>query len=549
VRFLCHASLGISLLALCSTMPVHAAAPTLTSLFPAGGQKGSRFTLTTTGSSDATTRCWTDAPGVSIQPDGKPSQWKASLSTDTPSGLYQVRLFNREGASDVRWLSVGRLPEVAEKEPNDETGKGQVLEKLPVCVNARLDKAGDVDGYRVTLKKGQTLVARVEAYALGSPVDVMAHVLNENGNRVVTASDARNLDPFFTFAAPEDGIYTVQLAGFSHPPQANVAFTGGNTVVYRLQISDGPVVTHMHPAAVSTHAKTETTLQGCNLDPAKTIHVIEPAAIRIHQGLAWVDAPDAFAPLQAVPVTGVAAVEKEPNNQAAEAMPVKADSVIGGCVSENQDQDRFSIDLKKGQRLQARIFAKSLGSPLDATLQILAPDGKSVTLIDDIGVEFDPSAQWTADADGIYQIAVSDTLRQGSGGHNYLLEISSPAPRCEITLPDAKALSLAPGKSISIKAAVKRLHGLNTHLVLRAANVPPGVHADEVAVPEKDGEVELKLVAAANAATSQQPIQIAVWTKSDPATYYTATAPLRGETLRGTSLLDTTSDIWLTVTR
>jgi hypothetical protein len=58
------------------------------------------------------------------------------------------------------------------------------MDKLPVCVNARLDKSGDMDGYRVKLAVGQTLVARVEAYSLGSGVDIMTHVLDEQGVRV-----------------------------------------------------------------------------------------------------------------------------------------------------------------------------------------------------------------------------------------------------------------------------------------------------------------------------------------------------------------------------
>lgn len=549
-----RASVVSMLLFVCSgAVSLYGAVPTLTSLFPAGGQKGTTFTLTTNGKTDAGTRCWINAPGVSIQPDEKPNQWKVNIAADAPAGLYLFRLFNQEGASSHRWFRVGTLPEISEVEPNDETGTGQLLEKLPVCINAKLEKSGDVDGYRIALKKGQTLSAHVEAYTLGSAVDVIAHVLNGKGTRVLTASDDRNLDPAFHFTAPEDDVYTVQLAGFAHPPQANVAYAGGADLVYRLQLTSGPVVTHVHPAAVSTKAKTEVTLQGLQLDPdpAKSKAGIEPAQLRqpLHESLAWLEVPYAFAPIQVVPATVNPIVEKEPNQEPPQATPIKPGDVIGGHIAEGNDLDRFAVEMKKGERLRAKVYAKALGSPLDATLQIFAPDGKNVAFVDDTGSDFDPVSTWTASVDGTYQVVLTDTLRQGGKHHFYTLVVAPPVPYCQVTLASPAPLTLAAGKTESVKATVKLLNGLNVPLVIRASNLPFGVHAEEVAVPEKGGEIEIKLVAASNAEPTQQPIQLSVWTKGEAPTVYPATAPLRGENLRGTSLLDHTTDLWLTVTR
>ncbi len=531
---------------------VQAAVPSLSSLFPAGGQTGSQFTLTTNGKSDDKTRFWTDAPGLEILPAGKPNEWTASIAKETPAGLYQIRLFNPEGASELRWFSVGHLPEITEVEPNDENGKGHLIEKLPVCVNARLEKSGDVDGYRIQLKKDQTIIARVEAYALGSPVDMISHIVDQNGTRLLTGSDDRNLDPFLVFTAPEAGTYTLQLAGFAHPPQANVAFAGDKNIVYRLQLSHGPVVTHAYPAAVLVgQEKGELSLRGhiWNKDQTEAKVAVDPKSIRRHhQGLALVDVPNAFTSLQVVSAKAAPLAEKEPNDQATEAMPVKVDSWTGGVILKRRDTDRFSLEMKKGQRMEARIYAKVLGSPLDATLQVFAPDGKSVALADDAGDQFDPSVLWTAAVDGVHQIVVTDTLSQGGADHHYVLKLAAPAPDCQVTLTDAAPLTLARGKTVSVKVNVKRLNRLEGALVLRASGLPASVKADEVSVPEKGGEVEFKLTAAADAAPSQQPIRLAVRDKHEPATAYPAIAPLRGENLRGTSLLDTTPDLWLTVT-
>jgi len=70
-----------------------------------------------------------------------------------------------------------------------------------------------------------------------------------------------------------------------------------------------------------------------------------------------------------------------------------------------------------------------------------------------------------------------------------------------------------------------------------------------VAVPDKGGEAEVKLIAATNAVPSVQVIQVSVWTKAEPGLNQQAKGPLRGESLRGTSLLDSTPQLWLAVTR
>ena len=93
-------------------------------------------------------------------------------------GVYWLRAYNAEGASGLRPYIVGTLPEVMEKEPNDEPRKAQKIEGSTVVVNGKLEKNGDVDCFAVELKKGQTLVASLEAHdTLRSPMDGMLQVL------------------------------------------------------------------------------------------------------------------------------------------------------------------------------------------------------------------------------------------------------------------------------------------------------------------------------------------------------------------------------------
>lgn len=526
---------------------LHAEVPKLEALFPSGGQVGSSFVVTASGKIEADSHLWTDAPGVYWVPNGKKREWQVTITPEAKPGLYLVHAANADGASEPRWFSVGSLPEITEVEPNDEVGKSQILEKLPICVNARLDKSGDMDGYTVKLAEGQTLVGFIEAYSIGSGVDMLANVLNEQGVRLQTASDARNLDPVIVFKAPKAGRYTVQLAGFPHPPTADIRFTGGATTVYRLHLSNGPVVTQIFPAAVIAGAKTEVELVGHNLDPKKIKHTVEAAQIRQDGEVALITPPGSLWPLQTVLTAKPAQLEKEPNNTKDKSTPVQVGS-FAGRLTDKSDVDRFAITMKKGEKLQARVFSKRLGLPLDAQLKIEAPDGKLITSVDDQSEQMpDPVAVWTAAVDGPYQVIIEDLFHQGGTDKAYVVELTAPAPAFEVTLADAKPILLTAGKTVSLKATIKLLNGFKEALVVRVANLPAGVHAAEVAVPEKGGEVEIKLQAATNAPAGNQAIQIGVWAKAEAANVKFAKAPLRGENKRGSSLRDDTSLIWLTV--
>ncbi|RBP39114.1 hypothetical protein DES53_110138 [Roseimicrobium gellanilyticum] len=539
--------MGLGALALSAGVSLRAEVPTLQALFPAGGQVGSTFTIAASGKLDDKATLWTETPGLTLTPSGKKREWNVSLSAETKPGLYLIHAVNEDGASEPRWFSVGTLPEITESEPNDAWEKPQVLQQMPVCINGKLDKGGDVDGYSLKLREGQTLVGMVEAYTLGSGVDVMAHVVNEAGERVLTASDGRNLDPVIVFKAPKDGRYMVQIAGFSHPPTADERFTGSATMVYRLHLSSGPVVTQLFPAAVMKSGKTELTLHGHNLDQSKLKTTIDSAQLRnIEDGTAQISLPNTLAPLQIVLCDKAPATEKEPNDTKEQATPVEA-GCMGGRITGKEDVDRYAITLKKGDRMGARVWSKELGLPLDSLLKIEGPDGKFSSTSDDSGNSPDPQLQWNAPMDGVYQVIVSDLFHKGSDDASYVLEIGPPQPGYSVALADAKPIVLTAGKTVSLKAKFNFRNGFKGPLAVRMGNLPTGVFCPETPVPEKGGEVELKIQAAANASAASQPVNVTIWDKSDPPKFQRVEGPLRGETLRGTSLRDSGPTIWLTV--
>lgn len=539
---------GLLILALCQFIGLAwSAGPQLTSLTPVGGQRGTSFVVTVAGKHEKTDKWWCSARGVTFTSTEKVTEWKVDIAPDAPLGPCLLILHNSEGATAPKWFSIGSLPEAAETEPNDSLSEAQTLEKLPVILNGALNRTNDVDGFQVLLKQGQTLSAAVDAYALGSMVDVIAHVVNPAGQRVLTASDGRNLDPQFHYTATEDGWHTVQLAGFPHPPTANIAFTGSSAIVYRLHLSYEPVTTHAYPAVASLTKEQAVQLRGTSL-PKEPAHVINQASVRSSGSLLLTELPHAFFPVQTVARSDstTLALETEPNNDRKKATPIQR-GLIAGVLQTKGDEDRFVITLKKGDKLGARVWAKTLGSAADLHLQIEDPTGKIITSNDDFQDQPDPEVQWTAAADGDHQVRVKSLMDEHGETCHYVLAIEDAKPRFTATLSGNPSVVLEAGKTAEFKVTIKRLHSHKAPLVLRAADLPPSVTADEVDVPEKAGEVTLKLKAAEDAASTSAPIRLQVTSKENPSETQSVEADLRGENRRGTSLLDTTDLIWLTL--
>ncbi len=519
--------------------------PVLTYVHPAGGKIGATFDLKLEGSPEGPGRgVWTDCPGLIILPAGK-DKGRAIITDDAQPGLHLIRTFNSEGASAVCWFSIGAFDEAADTEPNDAIGGGQKVSGLPVCINGRLDKGGDVDGFAVEVGAGVTLVAAVEAYALGSPVDAVLNLLDEKGVRIATVHDSRSLDPVLVHKAEKAGKLTVQLSGFGHPPRADVSFTGGPAVIYRLTLADGPAVTRVFPPVVQIKAKTKLSLSGGNLPEKDRSFEFDGARLAANPNTQEIAVPNGLWPMQVVVSKTAPVIEKEPNDQAGQATAMSG--IAAGAISTAEDKDRFSFVMKKGERFVARVYSREIGLPLDAALRIEGPDGKTLASNDGGGEPPDPQAVFTAPADGAYQAVVSSLFGKGGDDHVYAVEIGPEESGIEAELTSSSNITLAAGKTAEVTAKVRKTGTIKEPLAAIMQKLPPGIFAETATVSDK-GEVKLVLAAAADARPSSGPVQLAVFVKSSPPSMHsTAKFQLRGEDKRGRTLRDQSSDIWLTV--
>jgi hypothetical protein len=77
-------------------------------------------------------------------PSPGPHKFKLTVDASVPPGIYDVRFVGKWGVSNPRAFVVGNLPEVTEKEPNNDVPEAQRI-ALGTTINGVLSAGTDVD--------------------------------------------------------------------------------------------------------------------------------------------------------------------------------------------------------------------------------------------------------------------------------------------------------------------------------------------------------------------------------------------------------------------
>lgn len=245
-------------------IPALAAPPAFDSLFPAGGQIGTKVEAKAVGKGleKEGFLAWSSSPQVVVLGGDKPMKFFLNIAKEAVPGPCLIRLYNESDASPPRIVEVGKFEELTEKEPNDTLADASASPaKMNVTFNGVLEKAGDVDTYAIQAKQGKSIRLELHGYALGSPMDPAMRLLNEKGVEIAAGHDTHNLDPRIEYTPAADVTLYIQLFSFAHPPAADVSFKGSANHVYRLTVTDEP-----KPAVAVNEPKTLTlpaTVNGC----------------------------------------------------------------------------------------------------------------------------------------------------------------------------------------------------------------------------------------------------------------------------------------------
>ncbi|MEZ5387622.1 MAG: hypothetical protein R3F13_19100 [Prosthecobacter sp.] len=222
-------------------LSAQAAPPGFDSIFPAGGAPGMRLEAAVAGKEldKEPLLGWTSDPKVVILAGEDPKKVFIHIAKDASPGPCLVRFYNSQGSSVPRIVEVGRFEEVLENEPNNTLAEARTAgPRMNTTINGVLSKSGDVDTFPISVRKGKTVTLELHGYALGSPMDPALRLLDERGVEVAAGHDSHNLDPLIRHTPAADGTLFVQIFSFSHPPKADVSFTGSANHIYRLIITD-----------------------------------------------------------------------------------------------------------------------------------------------------------------------------------------------------------------------------------------------------------------------------------------------------------------------
>jgi len=192
--------------------------PFITSIFPLGGQVDAQTTVELKG--------W-NLPAGKLTMDAK----------DKEPGTYPLSVRKEELISNCVPFAVDKLPECLEQEPNYPQGSAQPV-SLPVIVNGRIDREGDVDVFRFESCAGDKIVAEVYARRLDSPLDSVLKLTDANDHQLAANDDhedkgagltTHQADSWLSATLPANGTYYLHISDAQHK--------GGEAYSYRLRIS------------------------------------------------------------------------------------------------------------------------------------------------------------------------------------------------------------------------------------------------------------------------------------------------------------------------
>jgi hypothetical protein len=462
-----------------------AAPPAVAFVHPTGAQRGTSVEITAAGTLDANTKLAASDKALSLEPTKTAGTFKLTVAKDAVPGTYWLRAHNAEGASALRPFVVGTLPDVTETEPNDEYRKAQQIERAAVVVNGKLAKNGDVDCYAVKLKKGETLVASLEAHhTLRSPMDGMLQVLSADGFVLEENNDYRGLDPQIAFTAKADGTYVVRVYAFPATPDASVRYFGSDACVYRLTLTTGPFADFAFPPAVWP--------EGAARPP------FELRGWYVGRGHVSVWSP-ADEPLVTVFGDDLANVVRGPRER--HSVFTKADAPLappfsfGGALTAKRGEARVPLAGKKGQVLALEGHSRSFGLTVNPVLRLLDKDGKQLTRAEPAKLNGDTTIPaFVLPADGAYTVAVSDLYGGGGTARDYFLLRVLSEPDYELKVA-ADRFTIVPGKPTLVPVVVSRFRAFADAVDVTAEGLPEGVKAELVKDAKQPSVVTLSLTA------------------------------------------------------
>ncbi len=447
-----------------------------------------------------------------------------AIAADAPLGLHPFKLRTSTELTTLSTFSVTAFPVVDEGEPKQ--GGNDTIEtakRIPpnTTVLGRMDSAqmADVDVYRVSGKAGEHLSVEVDSVRLtekfygGSEFDLMVRLLDAAGSELAANDDsALHLqDPIVSTILPRDGDYFVEIK--------QRVFNSGTNTYYLAHIGTNPRPLAVYPAGGPAGKPLQATLLG---DPAgKTIKTISlPAAEGDFELFDGMPSP---LPMRVSRYDNVLK-DRESKETPVQTLPV----ALNGIIAEPGAVDRFRIPAKKGDRWRVRVFARSLGSPLDPRIVIRRAGSEAIEIEGDDAAldargfyamsaqiqrkeQMDPSLIWEPKEDGDFTLDIGDMRGMGDALSVYRIEIEPVRDEVNtfiaakvidsVECPRLTSIAIPRGNrwTVNINIAEGQGNRFKGELELVAGGLPKGVRMIAPRIPPGAKQVQAQFIADAGA--------------------------------------------------
>lgn len=146
-----------------------------------------------------------------------------------------------------------------------------------------------------------------------------------------------------------------------------------------------------------------------------------------------ISATNGISPWRLGLVDPLPAVRDDPDAKAP--TPLHSPVAVDGWVPANGAR-RFTVALKRGEKITVEAVARRLGSMLDPRLRILDDKGRVLATVDDVpGMERDAWIVFAAPATAAYTVEISDALGDGGLKHRFRLRVHGGPPELFPYLP------------------------------------------------------------------------------------------------------------------
>jgi len=354
-------------------VPVKPKPPQLDRVVPNAGPRGQTLRLEFTGKDlgEGIELSCSQANARIIRKEASATRILAEVAfpADTPVGPVQFTAKHEGGATKPVVFVVDAFPAVNEVE---EAGVISSAQDVPFgsTIVGSIGRAGDMDFFRFTLKKGDGLGAHV-TLPTGSKLEPLLTVIDARERVTV----AESLSGVVGWTAPRDGEYVLAIRDRDYRGEA--------TMTYRLHVGRLPVVTGVFPLGVQRGAAQQVLLEGVNLpQQVVLVHVPVDATVGQRQPIA-VPTPQGQALGSPSVVVGEFAdvqqftVAADGSLQLSRELKLVIPSTGNGRTTDDP-HTTWSFAAKKGQRLVLEIEARRIGSPLDSVIEILDAHGRPV---------------------------------------------------------------------------------------------------------------------------------------------------------------------------